>query len=105
MKAAAKATGAEVKSTDLFTRAGAVEGIGSAAFFAEYSANQLARLWARRTANQTIVGKVIDRQDADMSKLPQQRDDIVLQLKSKKRPIVKASCRTAFLAISSSAAR
>ncbi len=32
---------------------------------------------------QTIVGKVTGHQDADMSKFPQQRDSIVMQLKSK----------------------
>jgi parvulin-like peptidyl-prolyl isomerase len=34
--------------------------------------------------NQTIVAKIVDRQAADMSKFPQERDVIVLQLKGKK---------------------
>jgi len=34
--------------------------------------------------NQTIVAKIVDRQGIDMSKLAQDRDNVVLQLKSRK---------------------
>jgi hypothetical protein len=35
-------------------------------------------------SNQTIVGKIVDRQDIDLAKFALERDNIILQLKSKK---------------------
>jgi peptidyl-prolyl cis-trans isomerase D len=85
LKAAAKAVGGEVKSTDFFTRTGAAEGIGSGSLLSDLFNKPVGFVFGPLSAaNQTIVGKVIDRQDADMSKFPQERDGIVTQLKGKK---------------------
>ena len=85
-KAAAKAVGGEVKSTDFFTSSGAAEGIGSAAILADYFDKPVGTVFGPLPAtNQTIVGKVADRQDADMSKFAQERDGIIEQLKGKEK--------------------
>jgi peptidyl-prolyl cis-trans isomerase D len=86
LKATAKAVGGEVKSTDFFTTSGAAEGIGSAGIFADYFNKPVGTIFGPLPANnQTIVGKVADRQDADMSKFAQERDGIIEQLKGKKK--------------------
>jgi peptidyl-prolyl cis-trans isomerase D len=83
--AAAKAVGAEVKSTGFFGRAGAAEGIGSGALLTEAFAKPLgAIIGPLQATTQTIVGKIVERQPADMSKFAQDRDGIVLRLKSEK---------------------
>jgi peptidyl-prolyl cis-trans isomerase D len=85
VNAVAKAVGGEVKSTDFFTSSGAAEGIGSASILADFFEKPLGTLFGPLQANnQTIVGKVTGRQDADMSKFPQERESIVLELKGKK---------------------
>ncbi|HTW66008.1 MAG TPA: peptidylprolyl isomerase [Bryobacteraceae bacterium] len=85
LKAAAKAVGAEVKSTDFFTRAGAAEGIGSASLLANEFQKPVGTIFGPLiAANQTIVGKLVARQGADMSQFAKERDSIVLQLKAKK---------------------
>ncbi len=85
LKAAAKAVGAEVKSTDFFTRAGAAEGIGSASILGDAFNKPAGSVFGPLMAgSQTIIGKVAGRQDADMSKFAEQRDNLVLQLKGKK---------------------
>ena len=84
LKAAAKAVGAEVKSTDFFSRSGAAEGLGSAALLSSVFAKPEGSVFGPMNAgDQTIVGKVSGRQAADMSKFAQDRDAIVTQLKSK----------------------
>ncbi len=85
LKAAAKAVGAEVKSTDFFTRAGAAEGIGSASILGDAFNKPAGSVFGPLMAgSQTIIGKVAGRQDSDMSKFAEQRDNLVLQLKGKK---------------------
>jgi peptidyl-prolyl cis-trans isomerase D len=85
MKAAAKAVGAEVKSTDFLSRTGAVQGIGSVAVLTGAFDKPVGAIIGPITVtNQTVVAKIVGRQDIDMSKLAQGRDAIVLQLKSKK---------------------
>jgi peptidyl-prolyl cis-trans isomerase D len=85
LKAVAKTVGGEVKSTDFFMRSGAAEGLGSAAIFTDVFNKPTGTIFGPMPANgQTIVGKVADRQEADMSKFPQERDSIVTQLKGKK---------------------
>jgi peptidyl-prolyl cis-trans isomerase D len=86
MQATAKAVGGEVKSTDFFTSSGAAEGIGSAAILSNYFNQPVGTVFGPLPAtNQTIVGKVADRQDADMSKFAQERDGIIEQLKGKEK--------------------
>jgi len=85
IKAAAKAVGAEVKSSDFFGRSGAAEGIGPASILTDAFEKPVGAIIGPITAsNQTIVAKVVDRQNADISKFQQERDTIVLQLKGKK---------------------
>jgi shikimate kinase len=85
IKAAAKAVGAEVKSTDFLGRSGAVQGVGSVALLTGAFDKPAGSIIGPLTVtNQTIVAKIVDRQDIDMSKLAQARDNIVLQLKGKK---------------------
>lgn len=85
LAAAAKATSGEVKSTDFFTRSGAAEGIGSAAVLTDVFTKPAGSIFGPLAANnQTIVGKLVDKQAADMSKFPQERASIVLELKGKK---------------------
>lgn len=86
LNAAAKAVGGEVKSTDFFSTSGAAEGIGSAAIFADYFSKPVGTIFGPLPAAlQTVVGKVSGRQDADMSQFAQQRDQIIEQLKGKKK--------------------
>lgn len=86
LKAVAKAVGGEVKSTDFFTSSGAAEGIGSAAMLADYFNKPVGTVFGPLPAsNQTVVGKVADHQDADMSKFAQDRDSIIEQLKGKEK--------------------
>jgi peptidyl-prolyl cis-trans isomerase D len=86
LQAAAKAVGGEVKNTDFFTSSGAAEGIGSAAILASYFNQPVGTVFGPLPAGgQTIVGKVADRQDADMSKFAQERDGIIEQLKGKEK--------------------
>jgi len=85
INAAAKAVGAEVKSTDFFGRTGAAQGIGSAALLTNAFDKPVGAIIGPLTVtNQTIVAKIVDRQGIDMSKLAQDRDNVVLQLKSRK---------------------
>jgi hypothetical protein len=86
LKAAAKEVGGEVKSTDFFTSAGAAEGIGSASILTDYFNKPAGTVFGPLpAANQTIVGKVAEHQDADMSKFAQERDNIIEQLKGKEK--------------------
>jgi len=85
LNAAAKAVGGEVKNTDFFTSSGAVEGMGSASLLADYFHKPVGTVFGPLpVGGQTVVGKVAGYQDADMSKLAQQHDQIVEQLKGKK---------------------
>ncbi|MGA2881034.1 MAG: peptidylprolyl isomerase [Bryobacteraceae bacterium] len=85
INAAAKAVGGEVKSTDFFTTSGAAEGLGSGATFADYFNKPVGTVFGPlQASNQTVVGKISGREDADMSKFPQERDTIITALKGKK---------------------
>jgi peptidyl-prolyl cis-trans isomerase D len=85
VKAAAKAVGFDVTSTDYFAGNGAAQGIGNASILADLFNKPVDYVFGPMPAGgQTIVGKVTGHQDADMSKLPEQRDGIVTQLKGKK---------------------
>jgi peptidyl-prolyl cis-trans isomerase D len=82
---AAKAMGLEVKTTELFKRQGSVEGLGSAGYFEQAFGDAVgAILNPIPMADGTVVAKVVQRADADMSKLPEQRAQIVESLKGDK---------------------
>jgi hypothetical protein len=83
--AAAKKLGGEVKTTDEFTRGGAAEGLGPGVQLAEGFDKPVGGIFGPLTVGgQTIVAKVVSKVDADMSKLPEQREAILRQLKSQK---------------------
>jgi peptidyl-prolyl cis-trans isomerase D len=85
LNAAAKAVGAEVKSTDFFTSSGAAEGIGSAASLGDNFNKPVGTIFGPLpVANQTIIGKISGRQDANMAGLAAEREDIIERLKGKK---------------------
>jgi peptidyl-prolyl cis-trans isomerase D len=85
LKAAAKSLGMEVKSTDFFARNGAAEGIGAASYLGDAFDKPVGSIIGPINAGtQTVVAKIMERQEPDMSKLAQERDAIVLALKGKK---------------------
>ena len=74
-----------MKTSDFVSRAGAIEGIGSAAFLGDAFDKPVGTVLGPLTANgATFIGKLAERQDADMGKFAQERDSIVTQLKSQK---------------------
>lgn len=86
LAAAAKATGGELKTTDLFSRNGAAEGLGSASYLGE-GFNKPTGAWFGPVSvtGQTIVAKVIDKVGVDTRQITAAiRDEIVLALKAKK---------------------
>ncbi len=84
LNAIAKAVGLTVTSTDFFPHTGAAEGIGSASFLGKSFYLPVGSTFGPiNVGTQSIIGKIAGRQDADMSTLPQQRDQIVFQLKSR----------------------
>ena len=85
LKAAAKAVGLEVKTTDFFNRSASVEGIGTASYLGDSFDKPIGTVIGPfSSGTQTAVAKIVDRQSPDMSKLAQERDTIVTQLKGKK---------------------
>jgi len=85
LKPIAKSMSLEVKTTDLFTRNGAVEGLGGAAYLSEAFDKPVGTIVGPVFAGaQTIVAKVIDKQGGDMAKFAAEREGILNQLKGKK---------------------
>jgi peptidyl-prolyl cis-trans isomerase D len=85
LKAAAKALGMDVKTTDFFARNGAAEGIGAASYLADGFDKPVGTIIGPINAgSQTVVAKIAGRQEADMAKFAQERGALVLQLKSKR---------------------
>ncbi len=85
LKAAAKTLGLEVKTADFFSRDGAAEGIGPGRALNEaFEKPDGTVIGPVMVGGQTVFGKVVERQAADMKKLPEQRDNIVSRLKAQK---------------------
>jgi len=85
LKAVAKSMGLDVKSTDLFTRNGAVEGLGGAAYLSEAFDKPVGTILGPLfTGSQTIVAKVSEKQAGDMAKFAAEREGLLNQLKGKK---------------------
>ena len=102
LKAAAKSVGLEVKTSDFVSRNSAIEGIGSASFLGDGFDKPVGSIVGPLSGNNvTMIGKIADRQSADMSKFPQERDAIVTQLKSQKAqqraPLFEDSVMTTLL--------
>jgi peptidyl-prolyl cis-trans isomerase D len=83
--AVAKKLGGEMKTTEEFSRGGAVEGLGSAVQLGEAFDKPVGGIIGPLNIGAlTIVAKVVAKVDADMSKLSEQREAIIRQLKSQK---------------------
>ena len=82
---AAKAMGLEAKTSESFKRQATVEGIGSANYVEDaFKSPAGTILGPIPIADGTLVIKVAQRVDADMSKLPEQRDQIRESIKGEK---------------------
>jgi hypothetical protein len=82
---AAKAMGLDVKTTELFKRQATVDGLGSANYFDEAFTNPGGTvLNPVPMPEATVVAKVVQHADADMSKLAENRGQIVESLKGDK---------------------
>jgi peptidyl-prolyl cis-trans isomerase D len=85
LKPIAKSMGLEVKTTDLFTRNGAVEGLGGAAYLGDAFDKPVGTIIGPVFAGtQTILAKVTEKQAGDMTKFAAEREGILNQLKGKK---------------------
>lgn len=85
IKAVAKKFGLEVKTSDFFSRQGAVEGIGSATYFSDAFTKPAGTvIGAVNVGSQTVVAKLLDKQAPDPAKLAQDRPAIITQIKGKK---------------------
>ncbi len=74
-----------MKTTDFFARNGAAEGLGAASYLVEAFEKPVGSIIGPiNMGSQTVVAKIADKQMPDMSKLPAERDAIVLALKGKK---------------------
>src|SRR5271165_1557986 len=85
LKAVAKAVGGEVKTTDLFTRGGAAEGLGSGTLLGEAFNHKVGDVVGPiGVSGQQVVAKVIDKIEPDEKELAAKRDQIVQQIQSQK---------------------
>jgi peptidyl-prolyl cis-trans isomerase D len=85
LKALAKQLGSEVKTTDFFAIEGAAEGIGPASALADAFTKPVGALVGPVSlGGQVVLAKVQEKQQADMSKLPAERESLLLALKRKK---------------------
>jgi peptidyl-prolyl cis-trans isomerase D len=82
---AAKAMGLEVKTTELFKRAATVDGLGSANYFDDaFKSPAGSVLNPVPMPDATVVAKLAQHAEADMSQLPAARGQIVESLKSER---------------------
>lgn len=82
---AAKTVGLEVKTTELFKRQASVDGLGSANYFEDAFKTPVGTvLNAIPMPDATVIAKVVQHVSADMSKLPEQRGQLIESLKGDK---------------------
>jgi len=80
-----KKLGGEVKTSPEFARDGAVEGLGSATYFEAAFTSPVGTVLKPVTVSDlAVIAKVAARIDADMSKLPAEREGLISNLKSQK---------------------
>ena len=85
LKAAAKAVGLEVKTSAPFNRTGAVEGLIDARYLGDAFDKPVGTvIGPLNVQTQTVLVKIVERSTADLSKMGQERETIVTQLKRKK---------------------
>jgi peptidyl-prolyl cis-trans isomerase D len=84
LDAAAKAVGATVKTTDDFTRSGAAEGLGPAAYLRAAFTSPIGKILGPiETPDGQVVVKVIAKTPADAAQFAAQREKIIQELKQK----------------------
>jgi len=82
---AAKAAGLEVKTSDEFTRAGSIEGLGSASYLQDAFARPDGTILGPiNVPDGTVIAEVTKHVPADMSKLAEQRQSIQDDVRSRK---------------------
>jgi peptidyl-prolyl cis-trans isomerase D len=82
---AAKAMGLEVKTTELFKQKASIDGLGSANYFDDGFKQPVGTILNPvPMPDATVVAKVVQHAGADMSKLPEQRAEILEALKEEK---------------------
>ena len=82
---AAKSLGLEVKDPPAFNRNEAIEGVGQATYLSEYFDKPSGTITPpMNIVGQNFIFKIVETIPADMSKLPAERDNIVVQLKQEK---------------------
>ena len=85
LQAAAKSVGMEVKTSNSFNRTGAAEGIGDARYLGDAFDKPVGTvIGPLNVGTQKTLVKIVDKASADMSKIDQERQTIVDQLKKKK---------------------
>jgi len=85
LQKAAKSMGLEAKTSEEFNRAGTVEGLGSASYVQEaFGLADGSVFGPVSTTDATVVGRVMQHIQPDLSKLPEQRVAIRDELKSQK---------------------
>lgn len=85
LAAAAKAVGLEAKTSTPFNRSGSVEGLGDARYLGDSFDKPVGTvIGPLNVGTQTVLVKIVDRVTPDMSKMGQERETIVMQLKRKK---------------------
>lgn len=86
LKPVAKALGAEIKTTQEFTRNGAAEGIGSAVLLSDAFSKPVGTIFGPvpTALGNRIICKLVSRTPADMTKLGEQQEAIRNELKNQK---------------------
>jgi len=85
LHAAAKSVGMEVKTSNSFNRTGAAEGIGDARYLGDAFDKPVGTvIGPLNVGTQKALVKIVDKASPDMSKIDQERQMIVDQLKKKK---------------------
>lgn len=81
----AKALGLEIRTSNMFGRSEPVEGLGTGSQVEEAFARPVGTVVGPLSiAGQQVILKVVDKQEADMSKLAAERDGIITGLKQKR---------------------
>ena len=85
LQKAAKSMGLDAKTSEEFSRSGTVEGLGSASYVQEaFGLADGSVFGPVSTTDSTVIGKVLEHVQPDLSKLPEQRASIRDELKSQK---------------------
>ncbi|MFN0102402.1 MAG: peptidylprolyl isomerase [Bryobacteraceae bacterium] len=85
LKAIAKAVGGQVKTSKEFTRDGAAEGVGSGTYFADlFGKAPGAMTGPINISGQVVVARLNAKSDADLSKLAEDRINLITGIKGRK---------------------